>query len=272
MTTKESTDKGTSTVLSAFFDYLDRIGLQYCVVGRSEDLPLKISGDIDFVVDVDSLTTIHKCIFDFSCQNTLKVVQVVQHEQTAYVFTLTWKDKNNTSLHIYLDICGDYFRNGRMFLTVDEILSLRTPAIDEAGKRKNFYVATPSKEFIYYLLKKIDKQILDEEHGNHLSSIWKTAPEECNKEIERFWHNGNAKILCQAAGEGHWDEVRKKLPTLKKCFHSTLPSHTLKTWGAEFLRLILRMLVFLRPKLGYDNMYGGLQVILYKSMDVSQIP
>ncbi len=254
MSTIESTDKEIPTVLSAFFEHLDKVGLKYCVVGRSEELPFKISGDIDFVVDLDSLSAIHKCIFDFSRENALDVVQILQHEQTAYFFTLTWTDKDNTHRHIYLDICGDYFRNGRIFLTASNILLMRRQAIDEAGREKGFFIAEASKEFIYYLLKKIDKQVLDEEQGNHLSSIWEKAPDECNKEIERFWPNGNAKVLRQAARDGQWDEVRENLPALKKCLHSTLPSNSIKSWAAEFVRLIRRVLhptglhvVFLGP-------------------------
>jgi len=246
--------KGASTVLSAFFKYLEQIGLKYCVVGRTDELPGKITSDIDIVIDDDSMMVFYHHLLEFSRRNSLKLVQVLQHEQSGYYYVLAWKDSDGKPKFLHPDVCGNYYRNGRLFLTADNILSSRIPAIDEMGKEKGFFVADASKEFIYYLVKKIDKQKLDEEHGNHLSSVWRKATDKCNKEIERFWSNEKSKLLRQAAGEGDWVEVRKILPALQKSLHSQLPSNPIKSWIREFIRLALRILfptglhiVFLGP-------------------------
>lgn len=243
MTIKESTDKETSTVLSSFFDYLERMGLEYCVVGRTDELPDKIPGDVDFVINADSLDVLYRHIFDFSCMNSLKIVQVLNHEPFAYYFVLAWKDRLGRPMYLHPDICYHNFWNGRMFLTADEILSSSTPATDEAGKEKNFFVAAPAKEFIYYLLKKVDKQTLDDDQGKYLSTVWAKVSEESNKEIDRFWSNDNAKFLRRAAGDGDWREVRKKLPTLKKSLYSKVPANFLGSWGKESVRKLERVLL-----------------------------
>ena len=228
--------------MSSFFDYLDERGLKYCVVGRTEELPQKISGDIDLVIEAGCLNLVYRYILDFSRMHPPKMVNVLKHEQSAYYFVMVWKDGAGKLRFFHPDICDDYFRSGRKFLSANEILSFRTLAVDKTGKRKNFYVAAPAKEFIYYLLKKVGKQTLDDEHGEHLSAVWAKASEECNAEINRFWSRDHANLLRRAAGTGDWQEVRQKLPSLKKSLHAKLPLNSLKLWRRECARILKRVL------------------------------
>jgi thymidylate kinase len=243
MTTKELTVKETSTVLSAFFEYLERMGLEHCVLGRTDELPDKIPGDVDIVINADPFDVLYRHIYDFSGMNSLKTVQILNHEPFAYYFVLTWKDRLGTPMFLHLDICYNNFWNGRLFLTADEILSSSTPAIDESGEKKNFFVAAPAKGFIYYLIKKVDKQNLNDGQGKYLNEVWAKASEESNKEIDRFWSNDNAKLLRQAAGDGDWRKVRKILPTLKKSLYSEFPANFLGSWAKETIRKIERVLL-----------------------------
>jgi len=235
-------EKDAPTVLKAFFDYLEKIKVKYCVMGRSEELPNKITSDIDIVIDPDSLDVFHQHIFNFCRQNNLKFVQLLQHEQSAYYYVLAWKNKDKNHIYLHPDICSNFLRNGQKFLTAKEILSERTPGRDKTGVNKGFFVAAPPKEFIYYLLKKVDKQTLNNDHGKHLSAVWAKAPDECNKEIERFWPDNCSDLLRRATREGDWEEVRQNLPTLKKSLFSKLPVSSFGTRGREFFRVLKRIL------------------------------
>ncbi len=241
MLIKEATSNETSSILSTFFSYLDQKGFNYCVVGPTNELPNKITSDIDIVVDSDPIKVIHFLIKDFSFINKIRVAQIIQHEQSAYYLALSWNGNDGKLKFLHPDICNDYFRNGRKYLTADEILLTRKPAIDEMGKEKGFFVAGSAKEFIYYLLKKIEKQILNKDHGTYLSSIWATAKDECNKEIDRFWLNDDAKLIRKAAQEGNWKKVKEKLPELKKSLQSKLPPRKFMSRGREIARLIKRL-------------------------------
>jgi thymidylate kinase len=234
-------EKDNSMVFSKFFQFLGKIGLDYCVMGPLEELPNKITSDIDIVIDPDSLGVFHLHVFDFCRRNNLKLTQVLQHEQSAYYYVLHWKNKDKKPLYLHLDICSDYLRNGRKFLTAKEILSVRTPAMDKTGMNKDFFGAAPQKEFIYYLLKKVDKNSLDDDQGKHLSAVWAKAPDECSWEIKRFWPNENAELLNRAAEGNDWKEVRQKLPALRKSFHSQLPPGSLESRKSEMARKLLRI-------------------------------
>ena len=239
---QESLDKDHSTVLSAFFQYLENIGLDYCVIGRTDGLPDKIVGDIDIVISPDSLNTFSHHILEFCRQNGLQLAQIFQHEQTAYYFVLTWKDRSGKAQYLHLDMSGNFFQSGRMFLTAEEVLASRTPAMDKAGNKKGFFVFKPATEFIYYLFKKVDKHTLTDDHGKHLCAVWKKAPDECHKEIERFWPDDYSKLLRRAAIEDDWKEVRQNFPALEKSLLANLPASSLGTRGRELIRVIKRIM------------------------------
>ena len=243
-----------STVLSNFFEYLDEIGLDFCVIGRTEGMPETIVGDIDIVIRPESLKNFPQQVIEFCHLNNLQLVQKFQHEQTAYYFVLSWKDKNGKFQFLHLDMSSNFFQSGRMFLTAEEVLAARTPAIDKAGNKKGFYVFTPATEFIYYLFKKVDKYTLTDDHGKHLRSVWEKDPDGCSKQLERFWSEEGAHMLRRAVKDDNWEEVRQNFPTLEKDLLSKLPSNSFATWGNEFIRVLKRIfyptglhVVFLGP-------------------------
>ena len=240
MPLEECVEKTRSTILSAFFEYLEQTEMTYCVVGRTDILPGEIVGDVDIVIDAKSSHDFHQFIFEFSRVNRLKLVQVLKHEQSANYFVLAWMGSDGKPKFLHPDVCTDYIRNGRIFLTADEVLSGRAPALDAAGKWKGFYVVAPAREFIYYLLKKIDKQALDNDQGKHLSTLWAKAPVDCNTEIGRFWSNDNAELLRKASRENEWEYVRQKLPALQRSLQAKLIPNTFDSTSREYFRPLLK--------------------------------
>ena len=96
--------KDTSSVLSALFSYLDQMEFKYCVLGRTSELPDKVPSDIDIVIDSNPLKVIHSFTRDFSRPYDLKGVQILQHEQSAYFFVLTWNSRDGKLKFIHPDI------------------------------------------------------------------------------------------------------------------------------------------------------------------------
>jgi len=243
MPLEECVEKTPTTVLSTLFECLEQIEMTYCVVGCTDGLPDEVVGDVDIVIDANSTHDFHRFMFEFSRENRLKLVQVLKHEQTANYFVLAWMDRDGRPRFLHPDVCTDYYRNGRIFLRADEVLSTRTPALDDAGKWKGFYVAAPAREFIYYLLKKVDKQVLDNDQGKHLSTLWAKAPVDCNTEIKRFWANENAELLRKASREDEWEYVRQKLSALQRSLQEKLFSNTLESTSREYFRILQRILL-----------------------------
>jgi thymidylate kinase len=141
---------------------------------------------------------------------------------------------------VHPDICGDYFRGGRLFLRVDEILRQRTTVRVNSKKFNNISVPSPCHGFIYYLLKKIDKGQLDTRHSDYLSAEWAKDPAGCSKELRRFWAVSDVELISQAAIDNNWDVVRAELCSLQKMLDANLQRLVKHRWF-EVLRIAQRI-------------------------------
>src|SRR5690606_14934703 len=79
-----------ATMLQAFFRHLNASGLPYVVVGDVRDLPHDVRGDVDFVVPRHRLGAVHGIIRVFAQAQDVDLVQVLQHEASAYYTCLGW--------------------------------------------------------------------------------------------------------------------------------------------------------------------------------------
>ena len=126
-------------VVSRFFALLEKWGVESCVVGRPVELIGHPDGDIDLVVPEDKLRDIPSFLHTFCQQLKVQVVQVLQHEQTAFYYVVAWGASHTIPRFVALDVCADYYRNGRLFLRAKEILENRAPAFDKEGKETGYH-------------------------------------------------------------------------------------------------------------------------------------
>jgi len=202
---------------------LNQSHIPYCLVGDTRRFPKEIRSDVDIVVNQAALPGITKLLFRFCAEQKLQLVQVLQHEQAAWYFAIAWFDQAENLCFLNPDFCADFFHLGRLFLSADELLAQRRPALDEAGKERGFYVISPAHEFIYFLLKKIDKQDFELSHGDYLSDQWRKDPEGALKQLRRFWPEPKAQFLAKAAAANYWKEVMTALSGLQSSLHQNIP-------------------------------------------------
>jgi thymidylate kinase len=227
-------------VLLRLIAVLDRSGIPYCLVGDTRRFPKEIRSDVDIVVHQAALPEITKLLFRFCADQKLHLVQVLQHEQTAWYFAIAWFDQEDNLCFLNPDFCADFFHLGRLFLLADELLGQRRPALDATGKERGFYIISPAHEFIYYLLKKIDKQDFEPPHGDYLSHQWRKDPEGALAQLRRFWSEPKAQILTKAAATNSWNEVMASLPSLQSSLHASIPFSLSASW-LELKRKIQRV-------------------------------
>lgn len=239
--------------LQLFFDFLGAQDINYCVVGDTKGVPDIILSDIDIVVSVNSLQQLSKLVRGFVDKEQLSLVQLLQHEQTAFYFVLAWMTEKGEIQYLHPDICTDYYRNGKKLLSAQEIVEGCVEARTETGEPKGFRVPRPDMEFIYYLLKKVDKDSLETKHVWHLREEWRKDPQGCIVQIRRFWPGEKAEVLIQAAMVNEWGTVVASLSDLQKSLHSKL-SFSFIDLLREFARKVRRVIwptglfvVFLGP-------------------------
>lgn len=254
-TTGEQQTLSRADVLPRLFAHLDAADIPYCVLGDTRDLCRQstVDGDIDIAVDPAALDTLPQILAGFCEQEGLRLVQCWQHEVTAFHYVLARRETDGTLGLLSLDICSDFVRNGRPFLTAAHLVDGRQRALDAEAADRGFYVPAPARAFIYYLLKRVDKEVLEAAHGEYLSAVAGEDPEGAAREIERFWSGDQAGALLRAVPSGRWNEVRARLPELRAAMHRALPSKRVLL-GAELARGLRRLrrptglfVVFLGP-------------------------
>lgn len=206
-----------SYVAQALFRYLEEAGVSYCVVGDTRHYPEFIASDIDIVVSAAELEGVHRLVARFCRETDLRLVQMIRHERTATYFVLAWIGGTGRPGFLALDFCSDFLRGGRRFLSADEIIAHRGPSIEGRGTSHDFWVPPPHVQFIYYLVKKIDKLDLQIDHGDYLASRWRMDDKGAWGQLRRFWTGfGDADLLAAAAAANEWSEVRDDLPRLRR--------------------------------------------------------
>jgi len=222
-------------VARALFRYLDHDGIDYCVVGDTRYYHETIPSDLDLVVPDSVFGELPGVMARFCRETDVRLVQLIRHEQTAVYFVLAWTGESGRPGFLAVDFCSDYFRDGRRLLCADEIVAQRGPVIGERGTSHDFAVPPPHIQFIYYLLKKIDKQDLKGVHGDYLSSCWRMDEKGAWGQLRRFWPaHADAELIAGAAAGNNWTGVRAELPRLRRLLHRAAPLSF--TWIARELR------------------------------------
>jgi len=176
-----------------FIDWLNAHSIRYCLLGDTRQYPGHIDGDIDIVVDdaqlLDVVTMLSQIEFA-----PLSLVQVIQHEPTAYYLTMVVLPEEIAASPVYLhpDLCSHYYQNSRLMLTAETLLTDRV--LDAHG----YYVPQPAAAFAYYFLKCVEKRILDAPRQNYLLSLYQQAPSEAIAGIQSFFCEDTLAFIEQA--------------------------------------------------------------------------
>ena len=225
---------GRQEMASRLFRHLNKSGFEYCVLGAAGG-----GGDIDIAVDGADGQTMIQAMREFCRANGLRLVQFVHHK-CGWRFDISWRDERGRLQFLHPDLCRNYVRNGRIFLTSGDLVSGRLRDLEDTTGA----VAAPASEFIYYLVKKIDKLDLNSRHGDHLSAVWREDPAGSMRGIDRFWSGDGAALLTHAAQQCDWQAVSLALPRLRKLLHDRLPRPSPVALLHEALRRVGR---FVRP-------------------------
>ena len=153
---------------------------------------------------------------------------------------------------LHPDISCGYSVNGRPLLDAAQLLAGRRPAVGSNGDPKGVMVPAPASEFIYYLLKKIEKQALNERHARHLSSTYREDPAGAAAQLRRFWHDADVERIARAGACGDWSAVRTVLPRLRRELRHARPI----PWVAR-LREVGRVFDRIRRRTGFGSSSWG---------------
>lgn len=228
--------EGKGTFFLKLMNLLAAEKIPYCVVGNTAGFPKTIESDVDMVVSPAHVAKVISLLL--AEQTDFKLVQVLQHEQNAYYMVLALLENQRLKpMFLHPDVCGDYYRYGRLLLQADALLKDR-----RFDPEKQCPVASPQMEYLYYLLKRIDKQSLNVSHGSHLQAQYLQAPAQCAEALQPYWRSENEReLLCQASARNHWEPVNACIQNLKQSLQPLRPCGGV-AWLRETQRKIKRLL------------------------------
>ncbi len=206
--------------------YLDQRRVPYCVVGSARYGLEASPRDLDIVVRPGDAPSVLHMVSQFCRCHGGQVVNVVRHEADAHYVICAWMNEPGEPVPLYVDIHGDLSVRGRTLLRGEEILTGRTLVRNECETAKSFHVAAPAIEFVYSLLKQVDRQTLTDRAAARLSAEWKRDSAAAMAQLSRFWRGSDLDLLARAAATGDWSQVRSHLPRLR----TSLRSPRMATW------------------------------------------
>jgi len=217
-----------SQSLVTLFDYFNKNSIDYCVVGDAELLPEIINGDVDIVISESDFSIVVSALTKFCNDSDCRLVQVLKHEVTAFYYVLSFLDENKEVAYLHPDICSDYCREGRLLISSDRFLKNKRIAKSRSGDEKPFYAPPPEVDFIYYLIKKIEKGSVDQVQLAHLRYRYFESPFECEEYAKEYFTDIEISSFLKYIKDNKLDGINNVLPKLKR---KLLMSRRSTVWG-----------------------------------------
>ncbi len=225
-------------LLQAVVALCDDHQIPYCILHGHKDFPSRVVSDVDCIVPAAFLPgPIAALLHDNRQRLEATLVQWIQHEATANYFVLAMAGQTSPCEFLAVDISSDYRGDGRVFYPGNEMLASRR-------LERGFWVPAPALEFGCYLIKKITKAALTEEHDGRLTELYHDDPHGCARQVARFWRGSSVPLICEVAASGEWDRVRNEIGALRRQLlrPSSVSelSSSIRYWAADSRRRVQR--------------------------------
>ena len=180
----------------------------FCMLSGYEHLPGSFDTDIDFMVGMEDFARIPTLIQHVACATNTRLFHTVGHELSATAFSLAFHAGDDLIV-VQPDATADYRHFDLLWLRAEELLSARR------WHPQGFWIPSPAHEFAYYLIKRLNKRLLDDERGLKLHRLYLEDPAGCDAMIARFWKGRNREELKQMALNNNWDEMYRRLESFR---------------------------------------------------------
>lgn len=240
-------DYSSTHCLKALFAFLNRHNIPYCVVGDPRGLPGQIDSDIDIIITDQDLPKMGHKLQQFASEQNCLLVQALQHEDKAFYFVLSLMDHQPQVEFLLPDICSDYYRSGKPLLSATGLLTGRQLYPEQLAATDShaitageaFYIPACDAEFIYYLIKKIEKGRINQHQYQHLRHQYLLAPEKCQARAAQFWSQGEVAQIKHCLASIDVDPLLALLPALRQGIASRCRPSLNDRWQ-EFKRILRR--------------------------------
>lgn len=199
----------SSRIARLLLETLSKESSAYCILTGYEDLPDSFHSDIDFMVSPQDLERVPEWIAAIAGATGAKLFQTIQHEISARAFRLTAYESSQL-VFVQLDSCSDYRHYGRFWLKAEEVLAARRL------HPRGFWIPSAAHEFLYYLIKRLNKRDFRVVHGERLSLLYSEDPARCRLLLSRFWNEGRVQNICSMAEKRDWQPLIQDIDPFRR--------------------------------------------------------
>ena len=180
----------------------------YCVLSGYDHLPDSFDTDIDFMVNGEAFERMPETIERVARRTNTKLFHTVDHELSARSYSLGFQAGERLII-VQLDAAGDYRHFGLLWLRADEVLARRR------RHTSGIWIPSACHEFAYYLIKRLNKRVLEARHGLKLHRLYLEDPDGCETMIARFWKRDNQTSLSKMAATNNWVKMEGGLESIR---------------------------------------------------------
>lgn len=215
-----------------FLSFINKNNIYYCLTNGYEDVVAQIdtNSDIDILLKKQDFLRIGHIIKEFCILQNIQMVQVLHHDLWAKNIFL-YNPQNGEFIN--LDLYGELSRKEIVFFEEEAIFS-------SLETYENISILSSEKEFINYLIKKLDKDDLAQANFDHLCSLYLKSENACKKGLVRFFPSHYA-IVNEAFTNNDLLTIKKNRDILINDFYS-VQSTDLKRIFLNKLRTIKRIM------------------------------
>jgi thymidylate kinase len=137
-----------AVLLESLFEALDHHDVRYCVLHGWERLPEVSRGDVDLAVHPEDRRKLPS-VFGVLASQGFRLVQCLNYAPGSYYFVFAWTEAAEVGAQA-IDVVFEHRRHGLAFDTSDKLVAGRQ-------RERTFWVASPTNQFRYLLIKKVHK-------------------------------------------------------------------------------------------------------------------
>ena len=215
------------------FSALDHAAVRYCVLHGWEELPEKVSSDLDLVVHPEDFPKL-QTVFSELASAEYKCIQCRHYAGRSYRFDFAWFDGKH--LHVVgVDCISEYRYAGMILRSGEDLLT---------GRRQHngFWIASLNQVFAYLLMKKTLKAAISPAQLEELQDMVAELGSERSLSIasEVFGEKAGAQVIAAIAAKSLPEFLPKLRALLRRTVLKRDPWSYLRSHADEQLRMIKR--------------------------------
>lgn len=206
-----------------FLDFcalLEDKAITYVILSGYQGYPDQIDSDVDFMVSEADFARLPALFREADCIQGSQLVQVLQHETSACYYVVA-KQIGAHIAFLHPDAAASYRRCGRLWLHSERVLATRRKS------QNGFWIPAPSVEFEYYLVKRIDKELVESRHLRSLAQLMVEDKHACLSVLAQHFQPTNAIKIEQAINENNIEWFAQNRTMLRAALHRNIPVESL---------------------------------------------